>query len=188
MLSILSASAWILLGLIYCNALEWVIHKKLLHEMAKKPKSFFKFHWQHHALVRRNEGRDPDYDHHSVTKEFFGIMLLALVHAPLMFVSPALYFAIATHGLYYLYVHRKSHKDLKWAKQKVPWHWDHHMGPRQSVDANWCVTSPFFDWVMHTRKPYYDTKKYHLDLARKSARTLNEKNIGNLEKFREQSP
>ena len=36
-------------------------------------------------------------------------------------------------------------------------HYDHHMGADQ--DANWCVTRPWFDWIMGTRKPYAFTLK-----------------------------
>jgi sterol desaturase/sphingolipid hydroxylase (fatty acid hydroxylase superfamily) len=31
-------------------------------------------------------------------------------------------------------------------------HYDHHMGKNQ--DSNWCVTRPWFDWVMGTRVRY----------------------------------
>ena len=105
MLTMLASIAWVLIAYIYCNALEWVIHKKVLHEKGKKKDSFFRFHWSHHALVRRNGGRDPDFEDHSVTKEFIGIILLAILHIPLVMLSPILYFAIAIHGIYYLYVH-----------------------------------------------------------------------------------
>jgi sterol desaturase/sphingolipid hydroxylase (fatty acid hydroxylase superfamily) len=34
-------------------------------------------------------------------------------------------------------------------KRTIPWHYDHHMNSNQ--DANWCVTRPWFDYVMGTR-------------------------------------
>ena len=132
-------------------------------------------------MVKRNDGKDPDFEDHSVTKEFVGIVLLAIIHIPVVLLSPILYFAIAAHGVYYLYVHRKSHMDLNWAKRNVPWHWDHHMGPGKAVNANWCVTSPFFDWIMNTRVRYYNTRKYYIDMAKKSARSLNERHNRKLE-------
>ena len=49
----------------------------------------------------------------------------------------------------YFYVHRRSHLDPEWGKKKIPWHYDHHMHSNQ--DANWCVTRPWFDYVMGTR-------------------------------------
>ena len=101
MLTALTAIAWVLIAYIYGNALEWVIHKKVLHERGREKKSFFRFHWSHHALVKRHGGRDPDFEDHSVTKEFIGIILLAILHIPLVLLSPILYFAIAIHGIYY---------------------------------------------------------------------------------------
>lgn len=34
-------------------------------------------------------------------------------------------------------------------QKKIPWHYDHHMNSNQ--DANWCVTKPWFDYLMGTR-------------------------------------
>ena len=48
--------------------------------------------------------------------------------------------------------HKRSHEDPEWAREHLPWHYDHHMGRDQN--ANWCVTHPFFDYVMGTRKEY----------------------------------
>ena len=33
--------------------------------------------------------------------------------------------------------------------KKIPWHYDHHMNSNQ--DANWCVTKPWFDYILGTR-------------------------------------
>ena len=52
-----------------------------------------------------------------------------------------------------------------WARENLPWHYDHHMGPDQN--ANWCVTKPWFDHVMGTRKPYLGTEKAKKDEARR---------------------
>ena len=49
----------------------------------------------------------------------------------------------------YYYIHRRAHLEPDWAKRKIPWHYDHHMNSNQ--DANWCVTKPWFDYVMGTR-------------------------------------
>ena len=51
MLTMLASIAWVLIAYIYCNALEWVIHKKVLHEKGKKKGSFFKF-WKWHETIR----------------------------------------------------------------------------------------------------------------------------------------
>ena len=34
-------------------------------------------------------------------------------------------------------------------KKAIPWHYDHHMNT--NWDANWCVTRPWFDYIMGTR-------------------------------------
>ena len=45
-------------------------------------------------------------------------------------------------------MHRRAHLQPEWAR-KIPWHYDHHMNSNQ--DANWCVTKPWFDYLMGTR-------------------------------------
>ena len=47
---------------------------------------------------------------------------------------------------------RRAHLDPEWAREHLPWHYDHHMGRDQN--ANWCVTYPLFDYVMGTRRKY----------------------------------
>ena len=49
----------------------------------------------------------------------------------------------------YYYLHRRAHLEPEWAKKKLPWHYDHHMNSNQ--DANWCVTKPWFDYLLGTR-------------------------------------
>lgn len=175
MITTLSALALISIGLIYCNGLEWVIHKKLLHEWGKAKNSKFRFHWEHHNLTKKHDGIDPDYETHSITRESYFVLLLVLLHSPIFLISPLFYLTMVAHGAYYLYVHRKFHMDLHWAKVSTPWHWDHHMGPRECVEANWCVTFPLFDYIMGTRKPYYNTNRYFMDMAKESVRAINEK-------------
>ncbi len=49
----------------------------------------------------------------------------------------------------YYYIHRRTHLEPDWAVKKIPWHYDHHMNSNQ--DANWCVTKPWFDYILGTR-------------------------------------
>ncbi len=49
----------------------------------------------------------------------------------------------------YYYIHRRAHLEPDWAMRKIPWHYDHHMNSNQ--DANWCVTKPWFDYILGTR-------------------------------------
>tara|TARA_R110000824_G_scaffold171379_1_gene348882 strand:+ start:84 stop:599 length:516 start_codon:yes stop_codon:yes gene_type:complete len=170
MLELLIATSWILFGIVYCNGLEWVIHKHLLH---RKKSGRWGFHWKHHGLTKKNKGEDPEYsDHWFSPMELVGITTLAVLHFPLVFVLPWVYLAVLVHGATYLYIHRKTHVDIGWAKKHVPWHWDHHMGPKKAVEANWCVTFPLFDYVMRTRVKYYNTDEYYLDLAKRSLREI----------------
>src|SRR5690554_5045983 len=68
---------------------------------------------------------------------------LAMPVAP--FFTLGTYYAAAR----YFYVHRRSHLKPEWGKKAIPWHYDHHMNTNQ--DANWCVTRPWFDYIMGTR-------------------------------------
>ena len=60
-------------------------------------------------------------------------------------------------GVEYAIIHYRSHQDIFWARQNLPWHYDHHMGPNQN--ANWGVRYPMFDIIFGTRKIYKGTKK-----------------------------
>jgi sterol desaturase/sphingolipid hydroxylase (fatty acid hydroxylase superfamily) len=144
------------LGILYANAIEWMIHKYLLHGLGKRKGSMWAFHWVgHHRSSRRNGMLDPEYrapfwHWNARGKEIAGILVVVLVHTPLAIWSP--YFALAVwySGFNYLRMHRKAHLDPAWAKRHMRSHYDHHMGRNQ--DSNWCVTRPWFDWVMGTRE------------------------------------
>jgi len=71
---------------------------------------------------------------------------------PLLVIYPIFYLTLVFTGVRYYLVHKKAHLDPEWAKKHVPWHYDHHMGKNQN--ANWCVTQPWFDWVLGTRIHY----------------------------------
>ena len=84
----------------------------------------------------------------------FTLSLAAVVvgHLPLLPMAPFFTATVWYSTARYYYIHRKAHLDPHWAKEHVPWHYDHHMGRDQN--ANWCVTHPFFDIVMGTRKEF----------------------------------
>ena len=146
------------LGLLYSNMLEWVLHNKL-HDWGKNKKSIWAFHWRdHHKRPRQHQMVDT----HATRREVAGLALLAGIHLPLWWISPV-FFSTLLYGLSNYYVtHKLCHKNKEWAewsKTHCPWHYDHHMGPDQN--ANWCVTKPWFDHIMGTRKYYYGTPLYH---------------------------
>lgn len=151
------------LGLIYANATEWVVHKYVLHGFGKKKNSFWNFHWgEHHGECRKHEYVDVAYTKklwrswNPQSKEAGGIAIGLMLHLPLAPIAPFFYGTLVNRALHYYRVHRRGHLDPEWAKENVPWHYDHHMGKDQ--DANWCVTHPFMDIVMRTRKPYLGTE------------------------------
>ncbi len=143
------------LGLLYANAGEWLIHKYVLHGLGRRKSSFWSFHWhEHHKASRRGDMHDPAYERplggwNGQTKEALGLVLMGLAHAPLFPVAPFFTATVWYCGARYYYAHRRAHLDFAWAKEHLPWHVDHHLGPDQ--DANWCVTRPWFDHVMGTR-------------------------------------
>lgn len=148
------------LAILYANALEWCLHRFVLHDLGRKKGSYFSFHWhEHHRTARKHDMHDPGYERsvafrHPLSphsREVLSLVGLGLMHAPLAWVSPWFSVGLAYAGVNYYRVHKRAHLDPEWAREHVPWHVDHHLGGDQ--DANWCVTRPWFDLVMGTRKP-----------------------------------
>jgi sterol desaturase/sphingolipid hydroxylase (fatty acid hydroxylase superfamily) len=162
------------LGLLYANAGEWFIHKYVLHAWGRHKGTPFSFHWhEHHRACRKGGFLDGDYHRplrgwHAQTKEAVGVAALAAAHLPLAPVAPFFVATVCYSAANYYRVHKRSHLDPEWARTHLPWHYDHHMGPDQ--DCNWCVTRPWFDQVMGTRKPYLGTERAARDDARRAAR------------------
>jgi hypothetical protein len=151
------------LALAVANASEWLLHKYVLHGLGTSKRSFWSYHWhEHHREARLKSMADPHYERpvwgwHSQGKEALGLVGLAALTLPLFPVAP---FFTAT-GLYcianYYRVHKRAHMDPAWAREHLPWHVDHHLGP--NPHANWCVTKPWFDVLMGTREPYVGTER-----------------------------
>lgn len=162
------------IGLAVANAAEWLIHKHVLHGQGRVRGSFWSFHWhEHHRNARSNGFVDPDYERSVLAwnaqgKEAFGLVGMALLVTPLFPVAP--FFVLTSYYASYHYyrVHKRAHQEPDWAREHVPWHYDHHMGPNQ--DSNWCVTRPWFDIVMGTREPYVGTERERADREKREAR------------------
>jgi len=148
-------------GLAVVNAYEWFAHKYLLHGVHRKGKPRFsptpksmESHWAHHREVRKQEFSDDCYveglDSWRTRNELMSLAVAAGVASVVFYpFSKGMSLAwIYSAGNYY-YVHRRAHLEPEWAKKRIPWHYDHHMNSNQ--DANWCVTRPWFDYVMGTR-------------------------------------
>ncbi|MBS2022791.1 MAG: hypothetical protein JST92_10295 [Deltaproteobacteria bacterium] len=146
------------LGLLYSNAGEWLIHKHILHGLGKNRSSFWSFHWhEHHAKARKHDMHDDQYEKtlfswDPQTKELVSLLGLAAIHLPLLPIAPFFTGTVLWSMQRYYRMHKHSHLDGQWAKDDMRWHYDHHMGKDQN--SNWCVTHPFFDHVMGTRKAY----------------------------------
>ncbi len=162
------------LALLYANAGEWLLHRYLLHGPGKRKGSFWSFHFhEHHRASRRHDMFDDSYERpplglHAQGKETLGIALLVGVHLPLGLVAPGFTAGVVWSAVSYYRRHKRAHLDPGWARLHLPWHYDHHMGPDQ--DANWCVSRPWFDHLMGTRKPYVGTPREAEDRARRRRR------------------
>ena len=144
------------LGLLTANAAEWIVHKHVLHGWGLTRGTFWSFHFhEHHRLVRQNGYRDPNYHRfslgaHAQGKEAWGLIGMSVAVAPLFPIAPFFVGTLWYSAANYYRVHKRSHRDPDWARRRVPWHYDHHMGRNQG--ANWCVTRPWFDYLMGTRE------------------------------------
>ncbi len=162
------------LGIVVGSGLEWAVHKYVLHGLGRNKASYWSFHWhEHHGEVRRNGHIDKHYERsvfgwHAQGKEALALLAGGVVFLPLVPVAPLFVGTLWVWGANYYRVHKRSHRDPVWAREHLPWHYDHHMGPNQ--DCNWGVSTPWFDQLMGTRVPYVGTEREARDQERRSAR------------------
>lgn len=163
------------LGLAWANVSEWLTHKYLLHGAGLRKDAVFAYHFHdHHRTVRTHAGADPGYQEplrgwNPQTKEVVGLAAAAALYVPLLPVAPFFTATMWWSIWNYYQVHKRAHLDPAWAREHLPWHYDHHMGPDQH--KNWCVTRPWFDLVMGTREVYAGSAKEADDRARRARRT-----------------
>lgn len=152
-------------GLLIANAFEWVAHKYILHGTPRKGQPRFSpspssmnSHWTHHRMVRKTQFADECYEqglaHERTRLELLSLAVVATASSGIsLLVSRQSTGFVAAYWYSagrYFYVHQRAHLEPEWAKQRIPWHYDHHMNTIQ--DANWCVTRPWFDYLMGTRE------------------------------------
>ena len=148
-------------GLVIANGFEWVAHKYILHGTHRSgqaryspvPRSM-KSHWAHHREVRTAEFHDIGYvegiSNWRTKNEIVSLTIVATAASLIFYpVSKGLVVASIYSACNYYYIHRRAHLQPNWAMKKIPWHYDHHMNSNQ--DANWCVTKPWFDYLLGTR-------------------------------------
>lgn len=161
------------LAILASNAAEWVLHKRVLHARGRDPSSHYRYHLaDHHAHVLHYQFYDPDYEVSPLAwgphgKEIASLVGISVALAPLLPVAPFFVVTSWACAARYYHLHKKSHLDPEWAREHLPWHYDHHMAPDQ--EANWCVTRPWFDHVMGTRKVYKGTPREARDWERRRA-------------------
>ncbi len=165
------------IGILAANAGEWFIHKHILHKAGRDPKSYWHFHiHEHHLASSQLDMRDPAYDKwrwrlDAQTREVIGLAGAAIIPLAFLPVAPFFSAAVMYSIVNYYRVHKKAHIDPAWAREHLPWHVDHHLGP--DPEKNWCVTKPWFDHVMGTREPYIGTEREREDQARRAARAAS---------------
>jgi len=169
------------IGLVVANSFEWYAHKVWLHEYPSKYRnSPFFTHIAHHRRARLNEFIDNGYaesmfknaEMYNEKTALIGIGMVATVFLPVApFFTAGLYYGIWN----YWRIHSKSHLDSEYARKRIPWHYDHHMTSNQN--ANWCVTRPWFDYIMGTRVftdiSIRETNPLGLNLPQWIERTVN---------------
>ncbi len=141
---------------------EWAIHKYLLHGVGRDRRSRLSFHYHdHHQAVRRNGGYDPAYEgppwsSATQAREATGLAVIGAAHAPLLVVAP-FYTATIWYCLYrYRRDHRRAHLDPGWARDRLPWHYDHHLGDQE---RNFGVAWAWFDVLAGTREVFTGSER-----------------------------
>ena len=144
----------LVIGWLYGHFFEYVAHRWVFHN--RKLKETFRHHYaQHHARSRRGVMVDVSAYKTASLKdfEFRALFIGVLIHAPIVVWFPYFFLMVLYSAIAYYYIHKRSHMDYVWARRYLPWHYDHHMGKNQN--ANWGVTSPFWDWILKTRIKYH---------------------------------
>ena len=147
------AIAWV-----YSHLLEYSLHRWWLHN--RKRKHWFRDHFgNHHKLARKNwmyDHRSHDKIQPTKDREIKGLLLLALLHSPIAIWFPWAYLVLVYSAAAYFIVHRRAHQDFRWARENLPWHYDHHIGQQ---NMNWGVRLPWVDWIAGTRRVYRGTPR-----------------------------
>ena len=139
----------VLVATMYSLIFEYLTHKHILHNY-RLFKTAFRNHFKvHHGTSRKNGMIDPGYETLVSSRfEVIGLTVIALLHLPVCFLSPLFYFVLIANLAHYYYTHRRSHIDIEWGRENIPWHYAHHMGKNQNI--NWGVRLPIIDKVLKT--------------------------------------
>ena len=151
---------------------EWATHKYLLHRRGRDRNSAFSFHdHDHHGSARRNGGYDPAYEgpvwsSSTQAREAIGLAAIGLAHLPLLPIAP-FYTGAIWYCLYrYRRDHRRAHLEPAWARDHLPWHYDHHMG---EPGKNFGVAWSWFDVLAGSREIFVGTDRERAGHSRQVA-------------------
>jgi sterol desaturase/sphingolipid hydroxylase (fatty acid hydroxylase superfamily) len=146
---------------------EWAAHRYLLHGRSRRHR-----HREHHQSVSRHGGYDPSYEgpvwsSPIQAREAIGLVAVGLAHLPLLPVAP-FYTSTIWYCLYrYRRDHRRAHLDPAWARDHLPWHYDHHMG---EPGKNFGVVWSWVDVLAGSREIFVGTERERAGLARRVER------------------
>jgi sterol desaturase/sphingolipid hydroxylase (fatty acid hydroxylase superfamily) len=136
------------LGLLYGNVLEYLIHDYVFHRLGRKKDSIWAYHLKgHHVLSRRNNFVDLTESN----VEVIGMIFLILVHTPVILFSFGFWGGVTCYALSFKILHGFQHKHPEFTKKYMKWHWDHHM---KDSNKNFGVVAPWSDYLFGTRKKY----------------------------------
>jgi sterol desaturase/sphingolipid hydroxylase (fatty acid hydroxylase superfamily) len=161
------------IGLAVFGIGEWAVHKFVLHGLGRDPRGAHAVHYhRHHQAAHKNGGYDPDYEgpmwsSRAQRRELFGLTAVGLAHVPLFVVAPfytsTIWYCLAR----YRRDHRRAHLDPAWARDHLPWHYDHHMGDQEK---NFGVSWSWFDVLAGTRDVFVGSERERANRASHVAR------------------
>ena len=136
------------LGFLYGSLLEYLIHDLLFHRLGKKKNSIFSYHLKgHHRLAKKNGFVDLTIS----SVEFYGLLLLIIIHLPLVLISVGFWIGVSLYAVAFKILHGAQHAYPEFTKKYMKWHWDHHM---RNPNYNFGVVVPWMDYLFGTRKKY----------------------------------
>jgi sterol desaturase/sphingolipid hydroxylase (fatty acid hydroxylase superfamily) len=136
------------LGLLYGNVLEYLIHDFIFHRLGRKKGSIWSYHLKdHHVLSRKNNFVDLTES----KVEAIGMLGLILIHMPLIYLSFGFWMGVTSYAMAFKYLHGFQHSHPEFTKKYMKWHWEHHM---KDSNKNFGVVMPLSDYLFRTRKKY----------------------------------
>lgn len=140
----------------YGHALEYTLHRFVLHNRKVLGGKPFKRHFsRHHGEVRKNGMLDVEYQALSkyslINPEPLALLFLSIIHLPVAIYFPYAYLMLIMSGFAYFAAHALSHVIPTIMQKIMPWHTWHHLEKNQNM--NYGVRLPIIDILVGTYKP-----------------------------------